>query len=579
MSSILALLTGVLVALGGPVKELRIAPGANTTEVVVTVDGEVEVRDFTMEGPNRLVLDLSGAQHQLSGTTFRNLNRGGIRSINTSQFTDDVVRVVLELEELVPYDVFVEDGRVLVAIENRGATFEPWSSVGVASPRAAAPQPTRVAPTQVTQEAPVPRLTITFVDTPISDVIFTFGEISGRSIIKSETVTGNITARINDQPWDEALDAILTANGFIAEERDSGIIWIIDAQSANDAEAFEALRTVTYPVNYLTADEIATSLTGVLSEGRGQVSPIPGSNAVVVTDIARVHRDVSRLIEELDVRTPSVSIQAKIIFVNRTDLNELGITYDLKDSSGNQLNVIAGGASDLNGDGVIDLPDEAVEQGTNVVSLGGNSLAALGNANARLPNPTLTLLSSLVIGRHTLVNFIEALESSNLSDIQAEPYQTVLNNQPARIQVGERTPLRVLDAASGGGGGGGAQLPQATVNFEETGIILETTPTVTNNGEILLTLHAERSAPIPAESDVGFIFATQNADSRVLVRDGETVVIGGLTVTEFSEVRSGIPMLMNLPLIGKLFRTTRESLVQRDLIILVTPTIVRDLGN
>ncbi len=577
MSSILALLTGVFVGLGGPVKELRIAPGANTTEVVVTVDGEVEVSDFTMEGPNRLVLDLSGAQHRLSGTVFRDVNRGGIRSINSSQFTDDVVRVVLELEELVPYDVFVENGRVMVAIENRGASFEPWSSGG-ASPSAALPQPATVAPTQVVQEAPVPRLTIRFVDTPIADVIFTFGEISGRSIIKSESVTGSITARINDQPWDEALDAILSANGFIAEERESGIIWIIDAEGADAAEEFEALRTVTYPINYLTADEIATSLTGVLSEGRGQASPIPGSNAVVVTDISRVHRNVEQLISELDVRTPSVNIQAKIIFINRTDLNELGITYDLKDSSGNQLNVIAGGASDLNGDGVIELPDEAVDQGTNVVSLGGNSLAALGNANARLTSPTLTLLSSLVVGRHTLINFIEALESSNLSDIQAEPYQTVLNNQPARIQVGERTPVRVLDAGATGGGGGAA-LPSSTVNFEETGIILETTPTVNNSGEILLQLRAERSSAIPAESDIGFIVQTQNAESRVLVRDGETVVIGGLTVTEFSEVRSGIPMLMNLPLIGKLFRTTRESLVQRDLIILVTPTIVRDLGN
>jgi len=99
---------------------------------------------------------------------------------------------------------------------------------------------------------------------------------------------------------------------------------------------------------------------------------------------------------------------------------------------------------------------------------------------------------------------------------------------------------------------------------------------VTNNGEIILQLSAERSAPQVAESDVGFIFTTQNARSRVLVSDGETVVIGGLTVTETSEVRSGVPLLMNLPLVGRLFRSTRSQVVQRDLIILVTPTIVRD---
>ena len=131
----------------------------------------------------------------------------------------------------------------------------------------------------------------------------------------------------------------------------------------------------------------------------------------------------------------------------------------------------------------------------------------------------------------------------------------------------------------GGAGGAGGQLPQATVQFQETGIILEATPHVTANDNILLELRAERSAPQLAESDVGFIFNTQNASSRVLVRDGETVVIAGLTVTETDEVRSGIPMLMNLPLLGKLFRTTRRQQVQRDLIILVTPNIVRPSGR
>jgi type II secretory pathway component GspD/PulD (secretin) len=102
---------------------------------------------------------------------------------------------------------------------------------------------------------------------------------------------------------------------------------------------------------------------------------------------------------------------------------------------------------------------------------------------------------------------------------------------------------------------------------------------VTDDGNILLELEAERSSPQLAESDLGFIFQTQRATSRVLVRDGQTVVIGGLTVTEKSEVRSGIPFFMDLPLLGRLFRTTRESQIQRDLIILVTPHIVRDMAN
>jgi type II secretory pathway component GspD/PulD (secretin) len=162
----------------------------------------------------------------------------------------------------------------------------------------------------------------------------------------------------------------------------------------------------------------------------------------------------------------------------------------------------------------------------------------------------------------------------NMSDIQAVPSVMVLDNQLARIQVGQETPLRTLDA--GGGGGAGGQLPTATVSLQQTGIILEVTPHVTANENIVLQLMAERSDAQLAESDVGFIFNTQNATTRVLVDDGETVVIGGLTVTERNDVRSGIPLLMDLPLIGKLFRVDRHQTVQRDLIILVTPHIVRN---
>ena len=286
-----------------------------------------------------------------------------------------------------------------------------------------------------------------------------------------------------------------------------------------------------------------------------------------------MHDAVASQIQQLDLRTPQVQIQAKIMFVNRTNLNEFGITYDLKDSRGNQLNVVAPGAVDANGDGIIDFNTETVETGNNVFSLGGNSVAALGNANTRVVGPTLSLLTSLIVGRHTLVSFIEALQSENLSDIQAVPSVMVLDNNLARIQVGQKTPLRVID--QGGGGAGGA-LPQATVNIQETGIILQVTPHVTANESILLELSAERSDAQLAESDVGFVFNTQNAATRVLVQDGETVVIAGLTVTEQNEVRSGLPLLMDLPLVGRLFRVDRNQTVQRDLIILVTPHIVRN---
>jgi type II secretory pathway component GspD/PulD (secretin) len=156
---------------------------------------------------------------------------------------------------------------------------------------------------------------------------------------------------------------------------------------------------------------------------------------------------------------------------------------------------------------------------------------------------------------------------------------TVMDNETARIVVGELTPIRVIDASAGGGVQGGvgvgAGLPVASVQIQETGIILQATPSVVAGDMILLELEAERSAPQLAATDAGVAFTRQNATTRVQVRDGQTVVIGGLTVTDNNEVRAGIPLLMDLPLIGRLFRVTRRANAQRDLIILVTPHIVR----
>ena len=414
-----------------------------------------------------------------------------------------------------------------------------------------------------------------FENTPIAEVLFTFADFAGRSIVTGSEVAGNVSAIIDNQPWDRALEAILSAHGLVAREMETGIIKVDNFTNLNTHEAVEPLATRTYRVNFATASELVLALTPLMTE-RGSVSAATGTNALIVTDIERVHEAVASLIQGLDIRTPQVQIQAKIIFVNRTNLSEFGITYDLKDSRGNQLNVVSPGAVDENNDGIVELPDEQVDIGTNVFSLGGNSVAALGNANARVVGPTLTLLASLIVGRHTLLGFIEALESVNLSDIQAVPSVMVLDNQQARIQVGERTPLRVIDASGGAAGGAGGALPTASVQIQETGIILEVTPHVTANESILLELLAERSAPQLAESDVGFVFTMQNASTRVLVQDGETVVIAGLTVTEQSEVRAGIPLLMDLPLLGRLFRLNRSQTVQRDLIILVTPHIVRN---
>jgi type IV pilus assembly protein PilQ len=576
MTSFLHLLAGALVAMGGPVTGLSIQPAPERTEVVISMEGQAEYRDFTMEGPSRLVVDLMDAQLALPRENFLDLNRGGVRSIRTSQYSARVVRVVLDLERIVGYQILQGEGELRVVLENPGETFAPWSATPAVTPftpPAETSPPVSAAPPPQERGS---RITVTFSNTPIQEVLFTFAEFADRSIVAGADVDVMVSAEVRDQPWDVALREILEANGLVAVESVSGIIRVDNLENLQQREQMEAPSTRTFPVNYATAAELQTAVEALLSMERGKVAVDAGTNTLIVTDVKRVLDQVEAMIRSLDRETPQVAIAAKIVFINRTDLLDFGVTYDLKDSEGNQLNQITPGAMDQDGNGVIDYPGDLVEVGTDVISLGGNSIAALGNARARIPNPNLTLLTSLIMGRHTLLTFIEALETMNLSDIQAHPSVQVLDNQQARIWVGEETPIRVIDAQAGATGG---SIPTAQVRTRETGIILEATPHVVGNGKIRLELNAERSAAIPAESDAGFIFQTQNAQSRVLVDDGETVVIAGLTVTETSEVRSGIPILMDIPIIGPLFRVTRESTIQRDLMILVTPTIVRDEWN
>lgn len=618
MTSMLAMVAALLVPgiAGGadPVTSVDVLPAAKRTEIVIAVQGDVRYRDFTLESPTRLVVDLLDAKHALPAANF-DIYRGGVTMLRTSQFSENVVRVVLELDGNVPYQIETGNGFLKVSLQSAGETFEPWSTAGrlasIQQPtttdaqaaddraaaalqevldRASAPAANAAVPVREVM-APVRelygaapqqearRITVSFTNTPIQDVLFTFAEFAGRSIVAGSEVTATVSAEIRNQPWDVALQTILESQGLAAREMQTGIIRVDNIENLSERETVEPVETRALRINYATAEEIQASVTGMLSD-RGSVAIGEATNTVIVTDIPRVQAAIERLVTELDVRTPMVNIAAKIVFVNRTDLQEFGITYDLKDSQGNQLNLLTPGAIDLDGDGILEPPDEQVDQGTDVISLGGNSIAALGNARNRVANPTLSMLSSLLVGRYTLLTFIEALESLNLSDVQATPTLTVLDNQPASVLVGERTPLRVIDAGGqggGGGGGGGAQssIPTATVQLQETGIKLEVTPHVTAGNNILLDLHAERSSADVAESDAGFIFRTQEADSRVLVEDGETVVIAGLTVTERTESRSGIPLLMSLPVIGRLFRVTREQEIQRDLIILVTPQIVR----
>ncbi|MDQ6828350.1 MAG: AMIN domain-containing protein [Gemmatimonadota bacterium] len=602
----------------GEVTALSVIPSTGKAEVVIAIGGAVDVSDFSLSSPARVVLDLRGAKLTLPARMYDRVRRGSITNVRVAQYTDDVVRVVIDMDQRHEYTVTRSAGEVRIAVDGLGEKFDPWHNTpelaSPSEPRSAAAiaraetrrqEAHNEAPifkktgTKRPSEAPVePRITVTYQDADIKEVIAAFAVFSSRTIVVGKGVTGTVSAEVRDQPWDVALRAILTSQGLAAVEDADGIITVDSYENIASKQATEPLQTRIIAINYARAFSLVQTITGLLSKDcglragtnaqaagacttRGAVAADTTTNRLIITDVPSRLEDIANYIRDLDLRTPQVAIKAKIIFVNRTNIEDLGLAYDLG-SRNTFFNKIVQRTDpstfvpiDSNGDGVPDALGGGTQFNSSQtnIQLGGNSLAAIANANQRVVGPALSLVFSTVLGHFSLTSFIDALQEVRLADIQAEPSIVTLDNREATILSGEETPIRIIDLGTQAQGGQ-QQAPRATVSFKQTGISLTVRPHVTNNRMIQMTLHAERSNLQAAASDLGFTFATQKSDNQLLVADGETAVIGGLTVTQVTSSKAGIPLLVDLPLIGRLFGETRVQEDKRDLLILVTPHIV-----
>jgi type IV pilus assembly protein PilQ len=569
----------------GEVRAVSLVPASGRAELVIQVQGDVQVSDRTLTDPNRIVLDITGATLAAGvGQTigYDGVKRAGVLNVRVRQYAPDVVRVVLDVEHLMAYRVERSTGAITVSFGAQQG-FTAWNgnaaaaAAVVAAEPAAAPaarQPVAGGREEATlsramgrtQNRPIPRITVSWNNASIEEVVAGFQGVSGLSIIIGKGVSARVTAEIVDKPWTEAFYAILASQGLSMQEMPGGILRVDAPANLAEIDSLEPTETAVVRVNYARVGELVNSLKGILTPKRGTVIADTATNSVIITDTKTNLPTVVDFVTQLDLRPKQVSIQAKIIFVDRTDLEQLGFKYDIGSRS-QFFNRIIQRPDPLKG-------GQPYDPGVNVVNLGGNEVSAIGNATAVLQNPALDLMFSTAIGGFSITSFLSALEQVDLSDVQAEPTITTQDNKQATIRVGEDIPVRVIDANAPTAAG---QAPRANVQFRETGIKLLVTPHVTNDGQISLDLATERSSlQTLAAADLGFIIAKQETKNQILVADGETAVIGGLTVTTVEKTRSGIPLLSSLPLIGSLFSfsTTREN--RKDLIILVTPRVLDD---
>ena len=600
---------------------VSVVPGTGRAEVVITVDNAVQAQDFVLESsPYRVVLDLTGARLSLPPSFYDKVPRGGITNIRYSQYRSGVVRVVVELDGPHEYRMTRSEHDVRLVFDVGDVTFTAWDAAGPQSGQTASvvaavaadasasryeavptarashlppivqtsggnvsslPRTHALRFLQHGSQSSQPRITVTYQDSDIRDVLAAFAAFSGRTIVVGKDVLGTVTAEVRDQPWDVALQSILASQQLAASEDQYGIITVDSYKNIQMKQASEPLVTQLVSVNYANAGALVKTVESLLARDcgpgaapgvaavqnancnpRGNVVADTGTNTLLITEAQSHMQDVVNYVRDLDVRTPQVSIKAKIIFINRTVLNQLGVAYDWGDN-GTFFNSLVQRIDPTTG--------QPYASNVTVVNLGGDALAGVSNAARPYQSGSaLSLLYTAAVGKFSLTSFLDATIGLQLTDVQAEPSVVTLDNRQAGIQVGEETPIRVIDANSAAQGGAA----RATVQWKQSGIILDVTPHITNNGQILMQLHAEQSQLQNVGGDLGYNFFKRAADTKLLVNDGETAVIGGLTQTTVSKTRNGIPLLSELPIIGGIFAQTQTQDQKQDLLILITPHVM-----
>lgn len=382
------------------------------------------------------------------------------------------------------------------------------------------------------------RITIDAQGADIKTVLRTISDYSGKNIVYGPDVKGEVFVHIKDVPWEEALDILLRAHGYGYRE-EFGMIRVselsrltkeeLEIQSAErKKDDLLPLMTRIIFVNNSNAEEMRNSLQNIVSQ-RGKIDVDRGSNSLIVNDTEPVIEKIEEMVKSLDKKTFQVDINAKLVDVDVEATRELGIDWGL-------LNLHASGVSGAGSAGV----------------------------NAGIPTSAGTVKFGTVRSWGELNAIIQMLEKSNKANIISNPRITTMDNREASILVGKEIPLIVADEA-------GNPITELT----KIGIMLRVIPHVNADRTITLDMHPEVS-DLQAESTAqgGVIISTNEADTRVVVKNGETAVIGGLIKNSQTSVKRGVPVLKDIPFLGWLFTASSKADKKQELVIFVTPTIV-----
>jgi len=393
------------------------------------------------------------------------------------------------------------------------------------------------------------KLSLNFQDIEVRSVLQLIADFTNLNLVASDTVDGRITLRLQNVPWDQALDLILKTKG-LDKRKIGNVLMVAPADEMANRERLELensrqvaelapLRTEFIQVNYAKAVDIAALMSaeqGMLSS-RGSVSVDERTNTLLVQDTAAKMDAIRSALTYLDIPVRQVQIEARIVIVKDTFDKELGIRwgFNAEDSENSTTSTVSGG-------------------------LGGNIAVDLGVTGA-----TSALQVGLIDGSDTLDLTLSALQSDGVTETVSQPKLITANGQTARIESGTEIPY--LEASSSGA---------ATISFKDAVLALEVTPQITPDDRIIMDLKINKDAAIfDPNFDVPSI-DTREIQTQVLVANGETVVLGGVYEREDVVNVSKTPFLGDIPYLGALFKYTQKKDEKTELLIFITPKLIKD---
>ncbi len=420
------------------------------------------------------------------------------------------------------------------------------------------------------------KLSLNFQDIDVRSVLQLIADFTSLNLVASDTVTGKITLRLQNVPWDQALDLILKTKGLA--KRTMGNVMLVapadeiarrekeELDASQRSEALAPLHTEFLQISYAKADELATLLAKVISS-RGSVSTDSRTNTLIINDTAKKIDEIREMVTRLDVPVRQVMIEARVVLANTSTDKEMGVSWGI---DGSQVNgssaLLFGGSNQTMLDSATWWSQQQASPGVPVVRTITYPQNLAVDMSARQTGGSSFALG-FVNARGDLLNLeLSAFQSEGHGDVVASPRVMTADNQMARIASGQQIPYQ--QATSSGA---------TSTSFKNAELSLEVTPTITPDGRIQMKLTVNKDSPSTAVSNNQLLIDTNSIKTTVLVNDGETVVLGGIYQTSTTRGVLKVPLLGDIPILGALFRKDTAISTKQELLIFITPKIYNDV--